>query len=105
MPAANTRGCFNEFVGQRLIGLLFDALPVNRRDIAAGTRTLIFEDGRGLTIAPNGSYWIDSADEVARAVRDTARKLDVTAAQLREALAVAGEPVIASALTGTEGSG
>lgn len=93
---ANTRACFSEFVGQRVIGVLFDALPQSRKDIAGGTKTLIFEDGRGLTIAANGSYWIDSADDVGRAVRATARELDVTAAQLRDALALAGGPVVAS---------
>lgn len=55
-PASNTRDCYREFVGQRLIGLVFDALPVRRRDIARGTVTMIFEDGRGLTIGSNGSY-------------------------------------------------
>ena len=89
MPASNTRDCFREFVGQRLVGLLFDALPVYRDDLARGTKTMLFEDGRGLTFGDNGSYWIDSAADVKRAVDRRLGELRRTEADIREVLAAA----------------
>lgn len=89
--ASNTHDCFREFVGQRLTGLLFNALPVNRMDIAGGTRSMIFEDGRALTMASNGSYWIDSAEEVQRAVARKQRELETIEREIREVLAVAAQ--------------
>src|SRR5579872_649045 len=68
MPAAsNTKDCFRECVGKKVVGVLFDAIPAGRRDIASGTKTLVFKDGTGLTISSNGSWWLDSANEVKRA--------------------------------------
>ena len=89
MAASNTRECFSEFVGQEVIGVLFDACPPNRRDIASGTKTLVFTDGRGLTIASNGSYWIESMSDVARAIRYQKDKLDRTQADIAGVLALA----------------
>ena len=90
MPASNTRECFSEFVGQEVIGVLFDACPPNRRDLASGTKTLVFTDGRGLTIASSGSYWIESMSDVARAIRYQKDKLDRTQADIAGVLALAG---------------
>lgn len=88
-PPANTPACFSEFIGQRVVGVLFNALPANRRDLASGTKTLVFEDGRGLTVASNGSYWIDSAAQVRRAVAVAERDLRATEASLAGVLALA----------------
>lgn len=90
MSASNTRDCFREFVGQRLVGLLFDAMPAHRRDLRAGNHHLIFEDGRALTIAPNGSYWIESADDVARAIQAKKNELEQVSAEIREVISAAG---------------
>lgn len=90
MPAANTRECFNEFIGQRLVGMLFDALPLNRPDLSSGNRSMVFEDGRALTLADNGSYWIDTADEVQRAIRAKQKQLDATAREIADVLKLAG---------------
>jgi hypothetical protein len=91
MCASNTRDCFRAFVGQKVIGLLFNALPVNRRELAAGNKTLVFDDGRGLTIAANGSFWIDSADDVQRAIVIARNALHATQAELADVLALAGD--------------
>ncbi len=91
MPAANTHEAFSDFIGQKVVGVLFNALPHNRRDIASGTKTLVFEDGRGLTFASNGSYWIGRADEVRRAVEVRERELLATESELAGVLALAGE--------------
>lgn len=88
--AANTQRCFSEFIGQRVIGVIFNALPVARRDIAAGTKTIVFEDGRGLTISSTGSYWIDSADDVRRATDAKARELETVAREIKSVLDLAG---------------
>lgn len=90
MTTSNTRECFTTFKGQRLIGMLFNALPVSRRDLAAGTTTLIFEDGRGLTISSNGSYWVDAADEVKRAVEERQAELRATQGEIEGVLELAG---------------
>ena len=90
MPAANTRACFEEFVGQKVVGVIFDALPVSYRGLARGTKTLIFEDGRGLTIASNGSYWIDNANELRSAIQRAERELRQTEKNLRGVLSAAG---------------
>lgn len=88
-PASNTRDCFREFVGQRVIGLLFDALPDDRQ-LSPGSKTLIFEDRRGLTISGNGTYWIESVETVARAVERQKAKLTTAQRELNEVLATAG---------------
>jgi len=93
MTAANTKDCFREFTGQRLAGVIFDALPLSRRDIAAGTKTLIFEDGRGLTISSKGSYWIDSAADVKAAVGMVRRRISDTQEDLFGVLELAGRVV------------
>jgi hypothetical protein len=52
---SNTFECFRDVIGLKVVGVLKDAMPPSRRDLAAGTKTLVFEDGTGLTFAPNGS--------------------------------------------------
>lgn len=90
VPASNTPDCFSEFIGQKVVGALFNALPVNRKDLSRGTKTLIFEDGRGLTISSIGTYWIENAEEITRAVRATERKLKATQRELAGVLDLAG---------------
>jgi hypothetical protein len=90
--ASNTRDCFGAFVGQRLIGLLFDACPPSRRDIAAGTATMVFEDGRGLVFASNGAFWIESADDVRRALQASQDALTSIERDLRDVITLAGRP-------------
>jgi hypothetical protein len=89
VPSSNTNDCFSEFIGQKVVGVLFDALPPLIRRGEYSTRTLIFEDGRGLTIASNGSFWIDNAEAVARAVKRTRRHLEATQNQLAGVVALA----------------
>lgn len=89
MAASNTHECFEEFLGQRLIGLLFDALPANRADLRSGNRHLIFEDGRALTLSDNGSYWIDSAKDVRRAIETRKKELDRNGTEIEAVLALA----------------
>jgi len=93
MAASNTPDCFREFVGKRVKGVLFDALPLGRADLSAGTKTLVFEDGRGLTIAHNGGFWIDSPEHVERAVIILRKELEAAQRGLKDILALAGEPV------------
>lgn len=82
MVASNTHDCFREFLGQKLTGLLFGALPLGRADLSSGTKTLIFADGRGLTISSHGAYWIDSADEIHRAVMHRRREISQSLGEL-----------------------
>lgn len=90
MPASNTKDCFREFIGHTVKGVLFDALPVGRGDLQGGNKTLVFDDGRGLTFAHNGSYWIDSADDVKRAIAITKGMLEAAQRDAKAILALAG---------------
>ncbi len=58
MVASNTRDCFRACVGKLVTGVMFDALPVGSRQLATGTKTLIFDDGSGLTVAINGAAYL-----------------------------------------------
>jgi hypothetical protein len=89
MAASNTHECFEEFLGQRLIGLLFNAMPANRADLRAGNRHLIFEDGRALTLSDSGSYWIDSEKDVRRAIEAKKRELDQNSKEIEAVLELA----------------
>ena len=89
MVASNTKDCFRECVGKRIKGFLFDALPISDRSLSAGTKTLIFEDGSGLTISSNGSFWLEDAKEIARAVGYRRDELQKTQNELAEILAAA----------------
>lgn len=95
MPAANTKECFSEFIGQKVVGVLFDAVPVSRMDLAIGNKTLIFEDGRGLTISSKGTYWIETAEDIAAAARKTARHLRDVEKHLAGVLDLAGADRVA----------
>lgn len=90
MTASNTRECFREFIGQSLKGMIFNVLPLRRCDLSKGTKTMIFEDGRGLTIAGNGSYWIDSKADVDAAIEELLFEFKRNQADLAGILAIAG---------------
>ena len=92
MTGSNTKDCFREFIGQRVKGVLFDALPAGRGCLAAGTKSLIFDDGRALTIADNGSFWIDGPLEVDRAISKTKTDLENAQKELAGVLALASPP-------------
>lgn len=94
MPAApvtsNTRDCFSTFIGRQVVGVLFDALPVGRKDLAAGTKTLVFDDGRGLTISSKGTFWVESEREIERAIKSARKEMERTKADLAGVLELAG---------------
>src|SRR6266540_3603610 len=87
-PTSNTRDCFTEFTGQRLVGVLFGRERPGR-DVSI-LADMVFEDGRALTIASNGSHWVTSADEIQRAAEQIARRLERTRTDLAEVLRLAG---------------
>lgn len=58
MSASNTWDCFRECVGRKIVGVL---RYYRRGD---ETRLLIFDDGTGLSLHYNGSYWRENAAEV-----------------------------------------
>ena len=89
MAASNTKECFSEFVGMKFIGVLFNALPLTNPALSFGNKTLIFEDGRGLTISENGSYWIDNKENVSRAVYWRCEDLNRCKAEMEEMLELA----------------
>lgn len=90
MTASNTKDCFRECVGKKVTGVLFGALPLGDRDIASRTKTLIFDDGTGLTISSNGSFWRETAKDVRHAVEWKRDELNATKGEIAEVLALAG---------------
>lgn len=91
MAASNTKDAFRELVGKRIAGVLFNALPLNRADLSAGTKTLVFDDGTGFTVAGNGSFWQESKDEIARAIRWARADLETAKRNIQDVLIAAGE--------------
>jgi len=90
MPASNTKDCFRECVGKKIKGVLFDALPVGDRHIAIGTKTLVFDDGSGLTITSGGAFWIESATEIGRAIEIKRSELEDNRRDIQDVLVAAG---------------
>jgi len=94
-PSSNSKDCFREFIGQRVKGVLFDAMPPNPTSNAgnAGSKTLIFEDGRGLTISSTGTFWVESKKNIDMAIIYKSNELTNLTNDLKDVLKLAGEPV------------
>lgn len=90
MSAANTRECFSEFIGRSVVGVLSDALPPHDHRLAAGNKTLVFDDGRGLTISRNGAHWIENKASIDSAIEAKRRELQRVQGELADALKLAG---------------
>lgn len=90
MVASNTKECFRECVGKKVVGVLFNAMPPSRKDLANGTKTLLFDDGSGLTISSNGSYWLEHPEDVKRAIAAAHSDLCRNQRDLRDVLNAAG---------------
>jgi hypothetical protein len=87
MVVSDTRDCFRACIGKRVTGVLFGLLPAMRSDLARGNKTLVFEDGSGLTISNDGSFWMDNPEEIERAVAH--REAALRAIEAERMLAVA----------------
>lgn len=96
---SNTRECFSDCIGLRVIGVLFDALPLGRGDLSPGNKTLVFSDGTGLTVGSNGSYWREPAETITRAVSEQADRLTATKREIADVIALAGSLDEASGVT------
>lgn len=90
MVASNTKECFREQVGKKVVGVLFDAMPPGRRDIASGTKTLLFDDGSGLTISSKGTFWCEHPEDVKRAIAEAHTALCCNQRDLKDVLDAAG---------------
>lgn len=89
--ASNTPGCFREILGLRVVAVLHNALPVNRKDLQNGCVTLVLEDGTGLTFNTNsGSYWREDETDIGLAVAQKKDALERARAELEEAMKVDG---------------
>ena len=60
MAASNTKECFRECVGKKVVGVLFDAMPSGHRDLSRGTKTLLFDDGSGLQSPRMGRFGLNT---------------------------------------------
>ena len=79
--ASNTKECFTTFIGQKLTGVLHDG----------GTRTLVFEDGRGLFVSKSGSFWVLHPEAVREEVERKVLELTKAQEDLRLVVELAGE--------------
>lgn len=73
----NTKDVFRAFVGQKLIGVMFNAMKTGGN--AVDHATLIFENGEGITLTRNGNYWVNTSGEIDAAA--AAKKAEVDAAK------------------------
>ena len=90
MSTSNTKECFRECIGLKVKGVLFDALPMGGLALAHGTKTLVFDDGTGLTVSGNGSYWRETKAGIEGAVDDVRARLARAHQDLEDVLASAG---------------
>ncbi len=90
MSTANTHDCIRGLIGKTIVGVLFNALPTNRRDLASGNKTLVFEDGTGFTFSSKGTFWSETATDIARAVNTKHEELRLVEQDIRDVLVVAG---------------
>lgn len=92
MSASNTKDCVRDQIGKRIVGVLFDALPLSDRRLAAGNKTFVFEDGSGFTFSSSGSFWEERADDIKRAVNRQRERLEANQRDLQDVLDLAGDP-------------
>ena len=93
MSAANTQDCIRDLIGKTVVGVLFDALPVNHQDLAVGTKTIVFDDGMGFTFNSRGAFWRETAKDITRAVGLKEQELRSIEADIKDVLTVAGKVV------------
>ena len=103
MTEKNTKDCVRDLIGKKVVGVLFNALPIQRdlrprlrrevihRDNEPGTKTLIFDDGTGFTFNSRGAFWKETTKDIARAVERKERELRSIEADIKDVLTVAGE--------------
>jgi hypothetical protein len=87
---SNTQECFRICVGRKVVGVMFDALPIGRMDLRAGNKTLIFEDGEGLTISSRGTFWTETKRDIFVAVREREAELASVTNEHTEVLRLTG---------------
>ncbi len=92
MSAANTKDCVRDLINKKVVGVLFDALPITQ-DLSRGTKTLIFDDGTGFTFNSRGAFWRETAKDITRAVGLKEQELRLIEADIKDVLTVAGEVV------------
>ncbi len=90
MSASNTKECFRDCVGKKVVGVMFGALPLGDASIASGTKTLVFEDGTALTISASGSFWQESPTDVERAIAAKKAELTALSRDLQDVIDLAG---------------
>lgn len=79
MVAANTRECFTACVGKRVTSAFFESAPETRYARAWETKTLVFDDGSGLTVAGGMTYLVPPDDMrrfLTRCESDLAKHID-----------------------------
>ena len=75
MSVSNTESCFREFIGKMIVGVLFDTFPLGRKDLSIGSKTFVFSDGSAFTLNRNGSFGVESRDDVRDAIRELKKTL------------------------------
>ena len=89
MSAANTKDCIRDLIEKRVVGVLFDALPLSP-SLALGTKTLLFDDGTGFTFNSRGAFWSETAIDISKAVKKKQDELHLVEKDIKDVLNVAG---------------
>ena len=90
MAASNTKDAVRELIGKRIVGVLFDTIPLGRADLSAGTKTLVFDDGTGFTVTSHGAFWRESENAIARAGDAARARLENAKRDIEDVLVAAG---------------
>jgi hypothetical protein len=88
--ASNSAECLRELSGRTIVGILQDAMPPHRPDLAQGTKTLVLDDGTGFTFTRNGAFWRETSDNIDRAIRREKQRLADAIGETAELLKLAG---------------
>lgn len=88
--ASNTPDVFRAAIGETVRGILFECFPRGDRTLSRGVRTIVFASGWGISFSPTGSFWTESPEAIAKAIRREQKKLAQNQAELEGVLSLAG---------------
>lgn len=75
MAASNTEECLLELRGRTIVGVLMNATHATT---SQSTRTLLLDDGTGITWNERGAFWRESANDVKRVLDARIKELEKT---------------------------
>ena len=93
-PLENTPDCFMKLFGKKLTGVVFNALPhgeAGRNDRVKGTKTLLFENGEGITVYNGGFYRWESSYNISVAIKQRVQELRAAEFKIMDEIGLMGD--------------